>query len=77
MTATDDRPSIAELQAAARRRTETTTLDDYSRSGRKLIGATPVLLEIAAAALIWSESDDEGRQVELDALLSALRKMRQ
>lgn len=37
--------------------------------------AADALLEIAEAALAWSQSDDEDRQTELDTLLAALAKV--
>lgn len=53
----NNKPSIAELQAGARRRMSTTTLDDFERTGQDLIAAAPVLLEIAAAAMALHEQE--------------------
>lgn len=73
----DDRPSIAELQAAAKRRMGTTTLDDYSRTGQKLIGAAPVLLEIVAAALAFVETQGDRVEPEWGELTLALSMVRE
>lgn len=70
----DDRPSIAELQRLCR--------DESANHDVELADATPVLLEIAAAALaIQAWHDCDGRsQIELwsrlDALITATRKVR-
>lgn len=71
-----DKPSIAELQAGARRRMGTTTLQDYEATGRDLIAAAPVLLEIAAAAKAWSESEDDVLIERMRMLLEAVAKVR-
>ena len=83
----DNRPSIAELQEGARRRMGTTTLQDYEATGRDMIAAAPVLLEIVAAVLAVDEaeavvvaertrclrSDDETRLDAAEAELSRCR----
>lgn len=72
---TDDRPSIAELQQLERELEDAEGVHLEARRA-ELLYAVPDLLEIAAAAPAWAESDDEDRAAELDALLAAIAKVR-
>lgn len=71
---TTDKPSIAELQAGARRRMGTMTLQDYDAIMTALLAAAPVLLEIVQAALevdrAFAAVEGERRAMRVSAMES-------
>lgn len=74
----DDRPSIAELQATYR-----VAIDDmadevpWGNARDRILEATPVLHEIAAAALEWAETNSCNSNDAGDlALLNVIAKVR-